>query len=249
MDAQQIIEQLADFLGRRVELVPSGSDGAATPGADALDRYRGLVPIDLGGRTPYLRYDVEGRAPLTARDYDALGGAIDLLRLTPTAHSASWLSTREALLLRILTAEPGTAGVDSDAMSRARMERWIDPRGTLTVHALLFDGRLSDLERFVFVRSMASSIRAHGVFAGIRDGVAYVMTGRGRDREDVRSWIVREATDRRVGLIAVGSADVDRRSDDVFAPAQKARIAAGISASPGTEQKTGRSADPSLNHN
>lgn len=243
MDAQQIIEQLADCLDRRVELVAPRSATTVAPEGEAVDRSRGIVPIDFGARTPCLRYEVDGRAPLSAREFDLVSGAIDLLRLTPPALSTSWLGTREAVLLRILTSELDGAGLGTDVVAQARARRWVDPRGTLTVHALLFDGRSNDVERFTFVRSLASSSRDHGVFAGIRDGVGFLMTGPSRDREEVRAWIVRAAAERRAGLIAVGSADVDRRSDDVRAAAQEARIAADIRASLGREQTTGRSED------
>jgi hypothetical protein len=240
MDAQQIIEQLADRLGRRVELVAPSPTGSATAAVEVPDPSRGIVPVDLGEHAPYLRLDVDGREPLTAHEYDLVSGAIDLLRLTPTVRSTAWTGTREAVLLRVLTSAEHER---TDALHRARMQRWIDPRGILTVHALLFDGRLNDLERFVFGRSLASSARSHGMFAGVRDGVGFLLTGEGRDPEDVRAWIVREATERRVGLIAVGSANVDRRTDDVLAAAEEARIAADIRASLGSTETTGRSED------
>ena len=239
MDAQQIIEQLSDCLGRRVELVSAHPADAPASGDDVRDPSRGIVPIDLGEHAPSLRFDVDGRAPLTAHEYDLLSGAVELLRLTATARPAAW-ATREAVLLRVLTS---TELDRTTALQRARMQRWIDPRGVLTVHALLFDGRLNDLERFVFGRSLASSARSRGMFAGVRDGVAFLLTGAGRDPEEVRAWIARESIERRAGVVAVGSADVDRRTDDLLAAAEEARIAADIRASLGSTETTGRSED------
>ena len=240
MDAQQIIEQLADCLGRRVELVPSHSGHARESDAALPDSSPGIVPVELGEHAAHLRFDTDGRMPLTAHEYDLLSGALELLRLTSTGHPASWTGTRDAVMLRVLTSSEVERAT---ALHRARMQRWIDPRGLLTLHALLFDGRPNELERFVFGRSLASSIRSHVMFAGVRDGVAFLLTGPGRDPGEVRAWIAREAAERRVGLVAVGSADVDRRTDDVVAAADEARIAAEIRASVGATETTGRSED------
>ena len=243
MDAHQIIEQLSSCLGRTVRLVagsPHDPSRHGAAGPQHVDPSAGLVPISLEGHAHYLRFDVERRPALSSHDYDVLSAAVELLRLAPGLSGEGWSGSRDAVVLRMLT---GSAGERALALQRARTQRWLDPRADLTVHAILFDGSLTDLERFVFGRSLASSARSHGLFAGIREGVAYLLTPSDRPAGEVRGWIQAEAQQRSLGLVAVGSADLDHRDEDLVPAAEEARIAADIRATIGPAGGSGHSGD------
>ena len=243
MDAHQIIEQLSSCLDRGVRLVagpPRDPSRDRPVGPQHVDASAGFVPINLEGQAHHLRFDVERRPALSSHDYDVLSAAVELLRLTPGVSGEEWTGSRDAVVLRMLA---GSTSERVLALQRARAQRWLDPRADLTVHAVLFDGSLTDLERFVFGRSLASSARSHGLFAGIREGVAYLLTPSDRPTSEVRAWIQTEAQQRSLGLVAVGSADLDHRDEDLVPAAEEARIAADIRATIGPAGGGGHSED------
>jgi len=194
------------------------------------DRERLAVPIrDETGPLGFLWLITGGLPAFTASDYSAIDAAVSMARtvlsVDPSTHTSR---TRTAVMGRLLSPDEE---VRRAAFADAMEQRWLDRTAVTTVFAVELESRervqRGGIEAVAFARHFTGANLPSIAYIGERAGLLY-FAARGAQNADVHGALRSEAARRSLTVRAIGSANRDRRADDLLAAADHAATAASI---------------------
>jgi hypothetical protein len=233
MNLQDVVDELAETLGRSVTIDDTDSTAVAASGPRAVPR-RFAVPIgDEGGRLGTLWLAADHDRPLTSAQYSVIDVAAGAARqiLSQETTGAPEDSSHNAVMLRLLADDPA---VRRRAFAHALTRRWIERGDATLVRAVAVDPGAGGLHRLAFGRHMAALKSVDLTFIGHRDDILFfigraALSDRSGAGADVASDLIRqEARARGLRLLGIGTARLDRKDEDLSVSAEHARRAAEI---------------------
>lgn len=234
MNLQDVVDELAQTLGRSVIIDGADATAVATSGSRAQPR-RLAVPIrDESGQLGTLWLAAEEDRPLTSAQYSVIDVAAGAARqILSQEAGAPEDSSHGAVMLRLLSDD---AGARRRAFAHAASRRWIERGEGTLVRAVAVDPDAGVLDRLAFGRHMSALKGVDLAFIGQRDNILYFVgrVARTIDRpadgsgDPTAVALQREAAARGLRLHGVGSARLDRRDEDLSVSAEQARRAAEI---------------------
>jgi hypothetical protein len=214
MQPLQIVEQLADVLGRRVTLRAAG---------EPADAEADFPYGDEGGA---LRIAGPVRSALSVGERAAIDAAAHLLDM---ASGASPGARRSRVFAALIAAD---SSARRDALWELRARRWIDGRADgIDVIAVVLDAA-PELRIVAFGRRLAGALRGTVQFVGAHRGAAIFVASRTLDTEGVSVTVEAEAAG--LGLtarglaLAAGSPDDDDLDDTVSRAIRSAHLRATL---------------------
>jgi hypothetical protein len=232
MNLQDVVDELAETLGRSVIIDDTASTADATSGSHAPPG-RFAVPIrDDSGQLGTLWLSENDEYPLTSAQYSFIDVATTAVRqiLSEKAGAPEDLS-RNAVMSRLLAEDPA---VRRRAFAHAVARRWIERGESTILRAVIMDPEAGVLDRLAFGRHMTALKTIDLVFIVHHENTLFfveraVPLDRFGERTDTASAIIkREAAARGLHLRGIGSAHLDRRDEDLSNAAEQARRAADI---------------------
>lgn len=232
MNLQDVVDELAQTLGRSVIIDDTDAMAVATSGSRAQPR-RLAVPIrDESGQLGTLWLAADEDRPLTSAQYSVIDVAAGAARQILSQEAGTPEDpSHGAVMLRLLADDPAAR---RRAFALATSRRWVERGDATLVRAVAVDPDAGVLDRLAFGRHMGALKTVDLTFIGQRDDILYFVgrVPRTIDRPEggdpTVSILKREATARGLGLHGVGSARLDRKDDDLSVCAEQARRAAEI---------------------
>ena len=232
MNLQDVVDELAETLGRSVIIDGTDSTAVATSGSRAVPR-RLAVPIrDESGQLGTLWLADDDDQPLTSAQYSVIDIAAGAARQILSQETGAVEDTsHNAVMLRLLADD---ATVRRRAFAHAISLRWIERGEATLVRAVAVDPKAGVLDRLAFGRHMGALKSIDLTFIGHRDNILYfvgraVLPDRYGERLDIAGDLIkREAAARSLRLHGIGSARLDRKDEDLSVSAEQARRAAEI---------------------
>lgn len=225
---QEIADQLAAFLGRPVSIREAAEGVPCEPRRRRRSGSTPQVEVavhDAAAVVAYITVETDGRSSLTAGDYEALDAASSLVQgLLRNAAPPSGID-RESVQRDLLD---GDADIRREAYAHALRQRWLHHEKGTVVRALLIDAAVSDVESIAFARHLAHLRPVPLHFMTLHAGTV-MMVSQPTD-EGIDDLILREAADRGIRVLGVGTASPARTATDLRGAADEAAIAATLAA-------------------
>jgi len=231
LNLHDLTAQLADVLGRSVDMVDSNGDPivAGVIGGVISDPGRVTVPVrDSTGPIAFFRLATDRAAPLSPSHFafaDAAASiAVDLLVRDNAAHPHT---TRQQVMRRLLDDD---LGIRRAALTEAVSKRWVD-RGTRTVvRAVMVEDSVNKLRRVALGRQLEAATSSRTDFIHEVESIVYLITRDARSDAELDRWIQDKSDRLGIPVLAIGSAHHHAFAGDLGDAADQARVAAELSA-------------------
>lgn len=224
---QAVADQLAVALARPVSIHQLEPDFRGEPLREAsVSPTQVTVAVqDAASVIAYIEVQTGGHPSLTAGDYEALDAAASLVRRLLHDAATSPSMDREAVQRELLDEDTNTR---REAYSRALQQRWLHREQGTVVRALLIDSAVSDVQSIAFARHLAHVRPVPLHFMALRAGIVMMVSQPADKGSD--DLIFREAAQRGIRILGVGTASPARGATDLRAAADEAAIAATLAA-------------------